>query len=471
MKNILLLVLMVLSVKGWSQSCQNLDFESGDFTGWELSRPNAAVITSGSGTDTYGGFPVVAPGGSYSAKLGDTARNNNILSRLDFQLDVTPENTFFAYRFAFVLEDAPSDESLLLTGYPEMSFRVFRDREFGVVQCSSLGFRAYNTPGMKKVAGQNIHYLPWTTYILDLSRFIGQRVTIEVDIEKGTYLDANNNRHYLFAYGYFDSFCSIPVAVSGNKCTYSPTQFSVNFETAFPDATFTWNMGDGTILSDGKSVSHTYTEGRDYNVSVSYNPHLNSWEDGGPVVSGAADCGSGIASQTVSISNCAPSFVCEDCIPAFSPLPGQKYILTAWVKEGDGIGKHTYDIPGITVRFSNGTAFGPFKASGLIIDGWQRIEGEFIVPASAKDIAIELHNNDNTAEVFFDDIRVQPYNSSMKAFVYDPVTLRLVSELDERNYATFYEYDEEGILTRVKKETERGVKTIRETRESLRKRP
>jgi hypothetical protein len=53
----------------------------------------------------------------------------------------------------------------------------------------------------------------------------------------------------------------------------------------------------------------------------------------------------------------------------------------------------------------------------------------------------------------------------MKSYVYDPVSLRLWSELDDRNYATFYEYDEQGNLTRTKKETERGIITIQESRE------
>jgi hypothetical protein len=55
----------------------------------------------------------------------------------------------------------------------------------------------------------------------------------------------------------------------------------------------------------------------------------------------------------------------------------------------------------------------------------------------------------------------------MKSFVYDPVNLRLTAELDENNYATFYEYDDDGALIRLKKETERGVKTIKETRSAL----
>ena len=67
----------------------------------------------------------------------------------------------------------------------------------------------------------------------------------------------------------------------------------------------------------------------------------------------------------------------------------------------------------------------------------------------------------------FDDLRIHPFNAEMKSYVYDPVTMRLMAQLDENNYATFYEYDEEGILIRVKKETERGIKTIHETRSSL----
>jgi hypothetical protein len=101
-----------------------------------------------------------------------------------------------------------------------------------------------------------------------------------------------------------------------------------------------------------------------------------------------------------------------------------------------------------------------------LIDGWQRIEEKFTVPVSATQIIIELVNTSNSADVHFDDIRVHPFNGSMKSFVYDPVNLRLMAELDENNYATMYEYDEEGKLIRVKKETERGIMTIKESRQN-----
>jgi len=55
----------------------------------------------------------------------------------------------------------------------------------------------------------------------------------------------------------------------------------------------------------------------------------------------------------------------------------------------------------------------------------------------------------------------------MKSYVYDPVNLRLISELDANNYAAFYEYDEEGTLIRTKVETREGIKTLTETRSFL----
>ncbi len=108
-----------------------------------------------------------------------------------------------------------------------------------------------------------------------------------------------------------------------------------------------------------------------------------------------------------------------------------------------------------------------FEPRGAVIDGWQRVQGNFSIPANAAYMKIQLQNNSSGAaasNAYFDDVRVLPFDSNMKSFVYDPITQRLMAELDENNYATFYEYDTEGGLVRVKKETVRGVYTIQETR-------
>lgn len=168
-------------------------------------------------------------------------------------------------------------------------------------------------------------------------------------------------------------------------------------------------------------------------------------------------------SGVVIIKDC---FNCTECIPSFSPLQGQKYLLSAWVKESfSGTVPATYKNSGIQLSFNSDTdTLTTMKASGPIIEGWQRIEVPFIVPTGANAIGINLMNKDADGDVFFDDIRIHPFKSNMKSFVYDPSTQRLTAELDENNYSTRYEYDDEGILIRVKKETERGVMTIKETR-------
>lgn len=165
-----------------------------------------------------------------------------------------------------------------------------------------------------------------------------------------------------------------------------------------------------------------------------------------------------------------PKPKCSDCISSFAPIPGKKYLIDAWAKERNAAQSKTdYTFPSIDVQFpSVSGSVGPFTPGGSIIDGWQKIVGEFVVPSNATDISIKLNCSGGNG-CYFDDVRVLPFDGSMKSYVYDPVNLRLVAELDERNYATLYEYDEEGKLIRVKKETERGKMTIRENRDNTRK--
>jgi len=153
----------------------------------------------------------------------------------------------------------------------------------------------------------------------------------------------------------------------------------------------------------------------------------------------------------------------------FSPIAGTKIVVSAWVKEGDVCAGTQYNNARLQLAFNGGSA-GTFNLtpSGFIIEGWQRIEDTLTIPPGATSMAINLQATSSTP-VYFDDIRIHPFNSNMKSFVYNPVNLRLMAELDENNHAAFYEYDDDGTLIRVKKETERGIKTINETRTALSK--
>ena len=169
----------------------------------------------------------------------------------------------------------------------------------------------------------------------------------------------------------------------------------------------------------------------------------------------------------------SPNIIYEE----FAPTAGGKYLVSAWVKEQKDCKCETYENASITVAFRdvNNNQTGQsavLKPSGNIIEGWQRIEEVITIPAgtASTEIFFDVASKDgNTGKIFFDDWRFIPYNSNMKSFVYNAVNLRLMAELDENNYASFYEYDDDGTLIRVKKETERGIKTIKETRSALRK--
>lgn len=156
-------------------------------------------------------------------------------------------------------------------------------------------------------------------------------------------------------------------------------------------------------------------------------------------------------------------------LPSFAPVSGKKFVFSAWVKEAQDCKCSTYVSNQVILSVMNASGNSTpvnVQPEGAIIDGWQRYEQVIEIPAGSQSLSIALLTTANVP-VYFDDIRIHPYNANMKSFVYDPKTLRMMAELDENNYATFFEYDDDGTLTRVKKETERGVKTIKETRSAL----
>jgi hypothetical protein len=147
-----------------------------------------------------------------------------------------------------------------------------------------------------------------------------------------------------------------------------------------------------------------------------------------------------------------------------------RMVLSAWVRiDAADCNSIPALVNVINVNFTpsgTGTQFSLVK-TGLRIEGWQRYESNtIVVPSNATSMLISIAapagNN-----IYLDDIKMQPFNSVAKGFIYNPVNLRLMAELDENNYASFYEYDDDGTLIRVKKETERGIMTIKESRSAL----
>ncbi len=157
--------------------------------------------------------------------------------------------------------------------------------------------------------------------------------------------------------------------------------------------------------------------------------------------------------------------------PTFTLTPGKKMLFSGWVRENciaPPCIPQNYTSSKVELDFGGAAATVTLLPTGNIIEGWQKVEGDFTVPANATSMNMRLINNSSSPN-YWDDIRIQPYNANMKSYVYDPVNLRLLAELDANNYASFYEYDAEGTLIRTKVETREGIKTVTETRSAKQK--
>lgn len=157
----------------------------------------------------------------------------------------------------------------------------------------------------------------------------------------------------------------------------------------------------------------------------------------------------------------------QPLIETFSLIPGKKMLVSVWVKKG-GQDCKCNNYTGINIQVKRGLhVLGTLSPVSKIIEGWQLFEGEFTVsppPGILLHFSVQTSGSD---PFYLDDLRIHPFNSNMKSMVYDARTLWLTAELDENNYASFYEYDDDGTLVRVKKETKDGVKTIKETRSAI----
>lgn len=157
----------------------------------------------------------------------------------------------------------------------------------------------------------------------------------------------------------------------------------------------------------------------------------------------------------------SPDYTPQAPQTAFSFVENRKYSVCAWFKKDANAPANSVPQINITGGAVVSTEILPQK-----IEGWQRVEVVFTAPVNATNVDISFtFSNGGTG--LLDDIRIQPFTSAMKTFVYDPITLWLVAELDNRNFATFYNYDEEGSLVQVKKETEKGIVTVKTARNNV----
>ena len=206
-------------------SCTNSDFELGNFTGWtgELGSccpiaTTPSVIVSGRHTimtgtardpNTCNTVPVVAPGGTYSARLGN-AINGRQAEKLTYTIPVVDaSNALFIYKYAVVLQD-PSHTAV---DQPRFELKILNAS--GQVIDPVCGYYLVvaddNIPGFQTCGGTV--YKNWTTVGIDLTPYIGQQISMVFATG-----DCDLGGHY--GYAYIDAYCTA-LRINTNFCVGS----------------------------------------------------------------------------------------------------------------------------------------------------------------------------------------------------------------------------------------------------------
>jgi gliding motility-associated-like protein len=202
--------------------CTNVDFEANNTSGWTLT--GDFQLMSG-GTDPYGGFPCVYPGGgNYSLRLNDDNVNATTCSppgsKSTFSasatrtIAVTPVNNQFQLHFAMVVLNFPH------SSYDAARMKInFYDQFGNLLACPTYSCYYANPPGafvgLPPGVPQNspiqgpqvchygnypVTYVPWQTVAVDLSSYNFTTVKVVINADWCLY-------QYDWAYGYVDADC------------------------------------------------------------------------------------------------------------------------------------------------------------------------------------------------------------------------------------------------------------------------
>ena len=186
-------------------SCYDLDFETGTLNGW-TQVGNVALVSAGN--DIYGGFPLSAPGGNFSVKVGNNSDASP--SSISKSFVVTNSNPILTYRYAMDILNYPhttNDAGRIVidvfdntnTAIPCAHYEAFYSTSGG-----PQGFLISTQPQEGNLGGEccyDISYKPWTPLSVDLTPYIGQTVTLKASCNWCIWsVD--------WAYAYFDFGCT-----------------------------------------------------------------------------------------------------------------------------------------------------------------------------------------------------------------------------------------------------------------------
>jgi hypothetical protein len=197
------------------------------------------TIMSGTGTDinTCNVVPVVAPGSTFSTRLG----NSNVGSQaegLSYTFTVTPQSNLISYQYAVVFEDpghTPAEQPRFESSITTANGTVVGCTQFLATAGSGLpGFQSCNGFDAQ---GQpiSVRYKNWSTIAADVSAYMGQSLTLNFRTA-----DCSQGGH--FGYAYIDASCG-PLQLNLDYCV-NDMYAVVTAPTGF--FTYLWSTGETT---------------------------------------------------------------------------------------------------------------------------------------------------------------------------------------------------------------------------------
>lgn len=339
-----------------------------------------------------------------------------------------------------------------------------------------------NTNDNKYSTGKYGVWLPKNTYVYQVDRLQTNGINIDYAKTKinidGEYEDFEN-------FDFTDELSNDKWDYTSEITKYSPYGFALeeksrsNFNVLTNQDQEIYNSqiyGYANSLMTASAVNASYFEfGSDgfeetgYNGQIgNYTPHGNVVFLGSPQIS-QAQVHTGKYSiklnSGTSISIRSNSFASTTNSNGLSLVPNKKYNASMWVYTGGGA---DIELEILQDTGSGSQLISTVNSSNSIfteVDGWTKIEHSFIAPVSAANISTSVRLT-STGQSYLDDVRVAPYDGGTTTNVYDQETLWLKATLDGLNYATFFNYDEEGKLVQVRKETEKGIFTVSSGRQN-----
>jgi len=258
----MLVFLLLFRFAVTAQCPNNIDFEQGNFAGWqcfigsiENNIGNIFLTTSGptsdrhvmykagtTETDYWGGFPVVCPNGSdYSIRLGNESSGRGA-ERVSYKFTIPAGQNDFSliYNYAIVLED-PGHASF---EQPRLSIEVLNLSDNITESCSSFDFVAFGAiPGFKlspfEHSGTPVRYKDWSAAFINLNGKAGKTFIISF-----TTTDCSRGAH--FGYAYIDVNAGCSSVVPGALYCFDDDFVELSAPPGFK--TYKWFNTSNTIL-------------------------------------------------------------------------------------------------------------------------------------------------------------------------------------------------------------------------------